>query len=80
MDSEMESIRDAENLYAALENLLGDLYLVGLAEITLEDVWVGSAREAMKVLKQSQGYRKREAALAIGQRQPENPPCLTQQP
>jgi hypothetical protein len=68
-NSEVATIRDAEKLYEALENLLGDLYLVGLAEITLEDVWVGSAHDAMNILKASQGYRKREQTLAIGQRE-----------
>jgi len=60
-------ILDAEKLYEALENLLGDLYLFGLAEIKLEDIQAGSAADAMKILKQSQGYRKAELqSVAIG--------------
>lgn len=55
-------------LYEALENLLGDLYLLGLAEIKLEDVYGGSAREAMKVLKRNQEYRQKDQTLAIGQK------------
>jgi hypothetical protein len=49
-DPEITTIRDAEALYEALESLLGDLYLLGIQ--------AGSAADAMKVLKRSQGYRK----------------------
>jgi hypothetical protein len=57
-DPEITTIRDAEALYEALENLLGDLYLLGLREIKHEDIQAGSATDAMKVLKRLQGYRK----------------------
>lgn len=55
--------------YEVLENLLGDLYLVGLAEISLEDVFAGSGRDAMKVLKRNQQFRAEDkVTLAIGQK------------
>jgi hypothetical protein len=56
----MAETDDAKVLYEALENLLGDLYLFGLAEIALEDIQAGSARDAMRVLKRMQQYRDRE--------------------
>lgn len=57
-------------LYAALENLYGDLYLVGLAEVALEDVYAGSARDAIRVLKRLQQYRDEgKQTKAIGQRE-----------
>jgi hypothetical protein len=46
-----------EALYAALENIAGDLYLLGMAEIKLEDVYEGSQRDALKLLKRLQQYR-----------------------
>lgn len=46
----------AEQLYAALENMLGDWYLFNLAEITRDDICEGSAHDAMKILKRFQHY------------------------
>lgn len=58
---------DAMTLYRALENLYGDLYLVGLAEISLKSVYEGSARDAIRILKKLQRFREKDARLAIGQ-------------
>lgn len=58
---------DGERLYSALENLYGDLYLLGLREITLEDIYAGSAHDAIRVLKALQHLRRRPQTLAIGQ-------------
>lgn len=60
---------DAEILFEALENLHGDLYLLGLCEIKLEDIYEGSQREAGRILKRLQRYRREELKhLAIGQK------------
>lgn len=60
---------DAEQLYEALENLLGDWYLFSLAEINRDQVNEGSARNAMRVLKRLQQYRRDDlTVLAIGQK------------
>lgn len=49
---------DAMDLYAALENMLGDWYLFCLNKISRDDVNAESAHDAMKVLKRLQGrYR-----------------------
>jgi hypothetical protein len=46
-----------EALYQALENLAGDIFLFGLAEIKLDDISEGSQRDALKLLKRLQAYR-----------------------
>lgn len=58
---------DAAQLYTALENLYGDVYLLGLREITMEDIYAGSARDAIRTLKRLQQFRNRPPHLAIGQ-------------
>lgn len=58
---------DGRDLYGALENIVGDLFLLGLAEIKLEDIQAGSASDAMKVLKRLQTFRVKDVTLAIGQ-------------
>lgn len=64
-----QSYHHACQLFTALENLLGDWYLFSLAEITRDDINDGSAREAMKILKQLQEYRADDmTSLAIGQK------------
>jgi hypothetical protein len=67
VSSDSSVVNDARQLYRALENLYGDLYLVGLAEISLESVYEGSARDAIKVLKRLQRWRQKDVRLAIGQ-------------
>jgi hypothetical protein len=47
---------DAVEIYAGLENLYGDLQLLGYGEITLDDVYANS-KEALKVLVKHQQYR-----------------------
>jgi len=47
----------ASELYSTLENLYGDLFLLGLAEITLESIYEGSFRDAGKALKRLQSHR-----------------------
>lgn len=60
---------DAEVLFEALENLHGDLYLLGLCETKLEDIYEGSQRDAVKALKRLQQYRRDDLKpLAIGQK------------
>lgn len=49
---------DARTLYVALENILGDLYLLGLGEITISDIGSGSQREGLNLLVSLQRYRK----------------------
>lgn len=58
---------EATRLYEALENLYGDLFLLRMGEVTLEDIFEGSAHDAMKVLKPLQKYRTKDSSLAIGQ-------------
>lgn len=48
---------DPREIYEALENLYGDLCLLGLAEITLENIYEGSSPEALKILKRHQRFR-----------------------
>lgn len=68
--AEVDRLRpSAEQLYEALENMLGDWYLFSLAEITRDDINEGSAHDAMKVLKRLQEHRVKDKSLAIGQRQ-----------
>lgn len=64
----MAEKQDAEELYEALENLYGDLYLLGLAQIKLDDIYEGSMRDAGKVLKRLQTHRRKDPQLAIGQK------------
>jgi hypothetical protein len=51
------SEQDCKEIYQALENLYGDLYLVGCDEIKLKDVYEGSFRAALEVLVKHQKYR-----------------------
>lgn len=63
--------RDAAELFQALEDLVGDLYLLGLNECALEDIYSGSNHEGLKALKRHQRYRKEELqSLALGQKPP----------
>jgi hypothetical protein len=53
----------APALYEALENLYGDLYLLGMNEITLEQIYSGSFKEALETLVLARGKHAEVAAM-----------------